>query len=168
MTAPNAITQACLLNAVGGNPLLVAYPTITLLYEAIDVQPYNLNIPVVPAAVTFPETAAQVSAIVQCAANGGYKVQAKSGGHSYGNYCEISFLSPPPPTSIYCLFLSLFLSSRFIPCTVLLITFSLVEYRFRRRRWGNSGGHAKFPTILHGLFELLRDHRGWNSTGRSR
>lgn len=31
----------------------------------------------------------QVAAIVQCAAENGYPVQAKSGGHSYGNYGEI-------------------------------------------------------------------------------
>lgn len=31
----------------------------------------------------------QVAAIVQCAAENEYPVQAKSGGHSYGNYGEI-------------------------------------------------------------------------------
>lgn len=101
MSAPSVITQACLLNAVGGNPLLVAYPVITPLYETADVQPYNLNFPIVPAAVTFPETAEQVSAIVQCAAKGGYKVQAKSGGHSYGNYCGFSFHVSTPLTLLF-------------------------------------------------------------------
>jgi FAD/FMN-containing dehydrogenase len=57
-----------------------------LLYQAVDVEVYNLDYPVTPAAVAFPTTAEQVSAIVKCAANNGYPVQAKSGGHSYGNY----------------------------------------------------------------------------------
>jgi FAD/FMN-containing dehydrogenases len=37
----------------------------------------------------------QVAAIVQCAAENGYPVQAKSGGHSYGNYGEILKLTWP-------------------------------------------------------------------------
>ncbi|KAJ5745458.1 FAD linked oxidase N-terminal [Penicillium odoratum] len=57
-----------------------------LLYQAVDVDVYNLDYPITPAAVTFPTTAEQVSAIVKCAADNGYPVQAKSGGHSYGNY----------------------------------------------------------------------------------
>lgn len=56
-------------------------------YQAADVKRYNLNIPVTPAAVTFPTSSHQVAAIVKCAADNGYHVQAKSGGHSYANYC---------------------------------------------------------------------------------
>lgn len=56
-------------------------------YQAADVNRYNLNIPVTPAAVTFPTSSQQVAAIVKCAADNGYHVQARSGGHSYGNYC---------------------------------------------------------------------------------
>lgn len=63
----------------------VAYPG-DLLYQAIDVNRLNLNIPVTPAAVTFPTSSQQVAAVVRCAADNGYPVQAKSGGHSYGNY----------------------------------------------------------------------------------
>ena len=93
MTDPGAVMQQCLLNAVGGNPFLVAYPSDPL-YQLIDVQAFNLNVPIIPAAVTFPETADQVSAIVQCAAKEGYQVQAKSGGHSYGNYGGLLQLHP--------------------------------------------------------------------------
>jgi FAD/FMN-containing dehydrogenase len=50
------------------------------------VHPYNLNFPVTPAAIAFPKTSDQIAAIVKCAAENGYKVQARSGGHSYGNY----------------------------------------------------------------------------------
>ncbi|CAI7588349.1 unnamed protein product [Penicillium manginii] len=55
-------------------------------YQVADVKRYNLNIPVTPAAVTFPTSSHQVAAIVKCAADNGYHVQAKSGGHSYANY----------------------------------------------------------------------------------
>ncbi|KAJ5580639.1 hypothetical protein N7450_006940 [Penicillium hetheringtonii] len=47
---------------------------------------YNTDIPVVPAAITYPETTEEVAAIVSCAADHKYKVQARSGGHSYANY----------------------------------------------------------------------------------
>lgn len=56
------------------------------LYQVADVKRYNLNIDVTPAAVTFPTSSHQVAAIVKCAADNGYHVQAKSGGHSYANY----------------------------------------------------------------------------------
>lgn len=87
--APVALSntiQTCLQHAVdhGGS---VAFPG-DLLYQTIDVNRYNLNIPVTPAAVTFPISSDQVAAIVKCAADNGYPVQPKSGGHSYGNYCK--------------------------------------------------------------------------------
>lgn len=56
------------------------------IYQSTAVNAYNLNIPITPAAVTFPTSSQQVSAIVKCAADNGYHVQPKSGGHSYGNY----------------------------------------------------------------------------------
>ena len=75
----------CLLAALGGNSDLVAFP-IQANYTSDVVQPYNLDYPVRPAVVTFPQTAEQVAAIVRCAVESEYKVQPKSGGHSYGNY----------------------------------------------------------------------------------
>ncbi|RMJ27560.1 glucooligosaccharide oxidase [Aspergillus sp. HF37] len=77
--------QTCLLSAMGNDPSLVAFAGQPF-YQAVAVQPYNLNIPVSPMAVTFPETSQQIADIVKCAADYGYKVQARSGGHSYGNY----------------------------------------------------------------------------------
>ncbi|KAJ5613711.1 FAD linked oxidase N-terminal [Penicillium herquei] len=76
--------ETCLRDAVaeGGS---VAFPD-ALLYQAVDVNRYNLNIPVTPAAVTFPTSSKQVASIVKCASDNGYPVQARSGGHSYGNY----------------------------------------------------------------------------------
>ena len=75
----------CSLAALGGDPNLVAFPT-TANHSSIIVNPYNLDVSAVPAAVTFPRTTKQVAAVVQCAVNSGLKVQPKSGGHSYGNY----------------------------------------------------------------------------------
>lgn len=76
--------KPCLQNALTASGS-VAFPS-DLFYQLVDVNRYNLNIPVTPAAVTFPTSSQQVAAIVKCAAENGYPVQAKSGGHSYGNY----------------------------------------------------------------------------------
>jgi hypothetical protein len=59
-------------------------------YQLTDVKPYNLNIKVAPIAVAYPNTTQHVQAIVKCASQYGANVQAKSGGHSYGNYGMIS------------------------------------------------------------------------------
>ena len=47
---------------------------------------YNLRLPYTPIAVTLPATPQHVSDSVTCAATAGVKVQARSGGHSYGSY----------------------------------------------------------------------------------
>jgi hypothetical protein len=52
-------------------------------YNSSWVQLYNLDKPVVPAAIIRPETAEDVAGVVRCAASHQYKVQAKSGGHSF-------------------------------------------------------------------------------------
>jgi FAD binding domain len=74
---------ACLRSSIPSS--LVALPS-KWDYYLVDVTPYNLNIPVSPSAVTYPQTTAHVQAIVKCAAKYNYQVQTKSGGHSYGNY----------------------------------------------------------------------------------
>ncbi|PWY67890.1 glucooligosaccharide oxidase [Aspergillus heteromorphus CBS 117.55] len=84
-TASASSLRQCLLAAVQNDATLVAVNG-DLLYQTLDVKVYNLNYPVTPAAVTFPKSAQQVAAIVSCAASLDYKVQAKSGGHSYANY----------------------------------------------------------------------------------
>ncbi|GLA18506.1 hypothetical protein AnigIFM62618_006155 [Aspergillus niger] len=83
--ASTSTLRQCLLTAVQNDPTLVAVDG-DLLYQTLAVQVYNLNWPVTPAAVAFPKSTQQVASIVNCAASLGYKVQAKSGGHSYGNY----------------------------------------------------------------------------------
>lgn len=84
-TPDNATIRQGLNAALGAAHKIAKYPT-QLLYQFEDVKAYNLDIPIVPAAVTFPETAEQVSVIVKYAASVNVKVQARSGGHSYGNY----------------------------------------------------------------------------------
>ncbi|KAJ8081565.1 hypothetical protein PM082_007410 [Marasmius tenuissimus] len=57
------------------------------LFYPLVVKPYNLAYSdITPAAVTRPETTDQVSKAVKCASDYGVKVQARSGGHSYGDY----------------------------------------------------------------------------------
>jgi FAD/FMN-containing dehydrogenase len=52
-----------------------------------DVHIYNLRLPVLPRVVVEPRTTQLVSAAIKVANQFGLKVQARSGGHSYGNYC---------------------------------------------------------------------------------
>lgn len=75
-----------LLAAVGGKRDLVAFPS-NLLYQFKDAKPYNLDIPIIPAAVLYPDTVEQIATIVKLASEANLKVQARSGGHSYANYC---------------------------------------------------------------------------------
>ncbi|KAL1619719.1 hypothetical protein SLS56_009974 [Neofusicoccum ribis] len=83
---PSASLQSCLLTAVGTDETLVAIPD-EALYQANDVHPYNLDIPVTPAAVAYPDSAQMIADIVGCAVQYGNKVQARTGGHGFGNYC---------------------------------------------------------------------------------
>ncbi|KAF3006223.1 hypothetical protein E8E14_001906 [Neopestalotiopsis sp. 37M] len=74
------------LNAVcNGRSDCIAYPD-TILYQALWVKPYNLDLPVSPIAVARPESADDVSSFIKCAVSSDIKVQAKSGGHSYANF----------------------------------------------------------------------------------
>jgi FAD/FMN-containing dehydrogenase len=82
---PSSAIQTCLTNAVGGNTALLASKD-TPLYQLAHVKPYNLDIPITPAAVTYPQSADHVAAIVKCAADNNLKVQPRCGGHSYANY----------------------------------------------------------------------------------
>ncbi|KAJ7203644.1 hypothetical protein GGX14DRAFT_651929 [Mycena pura] len=77
--------QICLNNVFAGKSSAVSYPQ-DFLYQLLDVKAYNTHIPIVPAAVTRPSTPDEISEILRCATESGVKVQARSGGHSYGNY----------------------------------------------------------------------------------
>ncbi|XP_014551168.1 Glucooligosaccharide oxidase [Bipolaris victoriae FI3] len=50
------------------------------------IDPYNLRLQYIPSAITLPNTPQQVSESVLCAVLAGVKVQARSGGHSYGSF----------------------------------------------------------------------------------
>jgi len=84
--------NSCLINALGGNHELIAFPSKPL-YQFTDVQRWNLAIEVVPAAVTYPKTTEQVAEIIRCATETDMKVQPKSGGHSYANYGSLPLIS---------------------------------------------------------------------------
>lgn len=81
----STLGRDCLLSATGNDASRVSYPG-DISHAGRDLEALNLNIPVVPAAITYPNTADEISNIVRCAADYGFKVQPKSGGHSYGNY----------------------------------------------------------------------------------
>lgn len=84
----NTLIRNCLLAALGFNLTRVKFPEA----ETIDANPYNLDLSIVPAAITVPESTVQVASVVKCSANNGYKVQSRSGGHSYGNHGTFEFL----------------------------------------------------------------------------
>ncbi|KAG9241095.1 hypothetical protein BJ878DRAFT_545593 [Calycina marina] len=75
-----------LKQALDNDDDLYAFPGRPL-YQLRYVKPYNMDRPVKPAAITYPKTKEQVAAIVKVAADFGLKVQPRSGGHSYANYC---------------------------------------------------------------------------------
>ncbi|KAJ7708806.1 hypothetical protein B0H17DRAFT_1030910 [Mycena rosella] len=82
---PGSALQLCLNDVFAASAGDVAYPQ-DVFYQLANVKVYNQHIPITPAAVTRPTTSAEVAAVVQCAVASAVKVQARSGGHSYGNY----------------------------------------------------------------------------------
>lgn len=70
-----------LLRAVGHDVSLVTFPV-----TPTSVPVFNRNILLTPKAIAFPQSVKQVAEIVKCATAAGYKVQPKSGGHSYANH----------------------------------------------------------------------------------
>lgn len=63
----------------------VAWKT-KFLFDLLDVKRYNQYYDTEPAAIVYPTSAEEVGAVVKCAANAKVPVQARSGGHSFGNY----------------------------------------------------------------------------------
>jgi len=88
--APSAL-ETCISGVANGRSGFAGYPS-NPLYQIQWVKPYNLDVHVTPAAVVRPQTAKDVSLVIQCATANGKKVQAKSGGHSYANYGELILL----------------------------------------------------------------------------
>lgn len=95
VVVPGALAQAdgnlrsCLEKAVGGQKSRVAWKS-KFLFDLLDVHRYNLRYDTDPAAIVYPINAKEVGAIVVCAANAKVPVQARSGGHSFGNYGKFS------------------------------------------------------------------------------
>ncbi|EJP61986.1 FAD binding domain-containing protein [Beauveria bassiana ARSEF 2860] len=82
---PSTPPGTCLNAICAGRDNCVAYPS-DVLYQANWVKPYNLDVPVTPAAVFRPNNAADVSEAIRCAGANDVHVQAKSGGHSFANF----------------------------------------------------------------------------------
>jgi len=83
----SSVVDQCLATALGGNSPNQFATSKTPLWQLSHVHPWNLDVDVSPAAITYPRTAEQVAAVVKCAADNGLKVQPRSGGHSYQNFC---------------------------------------------------------------------------------
>ena len=81
---PGSILQDC-LDAVFTDASLRTFPQDTDYLSKINT--YNLDYPVYPAALVRPTTVEEVSGAVKCAVKADVKVQPRSGGHSYANYC---------------------------------------------------------------------------------
>ncbi|KAG5953912.1 hypothetical protein E4U53_007824 [Claviceps sorghi] len=77
--------QQCLDSVCNGRSGCVGYPGQTF-YQTSWVKPYNKAINITPVAVIRPNTANEVAEAVKCAAKEKVYVQARSGGHSYGNF----------------------------------------------------------------------------------
>lgn len=91
----SSLVHECLRGAVGNDSNLLAFQGDFLFDSRIP--RYNLEFPVVPTAITFPDNAEQVASIVKCAADHDFKVQAYSGGHSYANYGKSVYYTLPEP-----------------------------------------------------------------------
>lgn len=89
LTPALASLQDCLKDVCAGSSDCVGFADVLDIFDTYQlnwVKPYNLAVDVNPEAVIRPNSTEQVAATVQCAAENGYKVQAKSGGHSYANF----------------------------------------------------------------------------------
>ncbi|CAI7626534.1 unnamed protein product [Penicillium pancosmium] len=73
--------HGCFLTAVSNDASRVAFRGSFPLPPV-----YNLDVPVTPAAIIYPKSTDEVADIVRCAVQHDYKVQARSGGHSYANH----------------------------------------------------------------------------------
>jgi hypothetical protein len=73
-----------LLRAVSGDRKCLAFPE-QITYRSASVG-CNLDIAVKPTVITFPKRVEHVQEIVKVASLFNLHVQARSGGHSYGNY----------------------------------------------------------------------------------
>ncbi|KAJ7589559.1 hypothetical protein C8J56DRAFT_938917 [Mycena floridula] len=74
--------------SVAGSPLQLCLNG-DILYQLDAVKPYNLDIPIVPAAVIRPSTAEDVAAAIQCAVESPVKVQARGGERRRSQLCEL-------------------------------------------------------------------------------
>ncbi|KAG6291897.1 hypothetical protein E4U09_003656 [Claviceps aff. purpurea] len=82
---PSTPLQQCLNTVCNGRTGCVAYPGQPF-YQLFWVKSYNKAIDITPVAVIRPNNANEVAEAVKCAVREKIYVQARSGGHSYGNF----------------------------------------------------------------------------------
>lgn len=82
--SPSSQLVSCLTNALSRADISLSQDPF---YQLSAVKPYNTAFSITPAAVTRPRSADEVAAVVKCAADEGLKVQPRSGGHSFADYC---------------------------------------------------------------------------------
>lgn len=85
VSAQSKALKDCIVKALDGRSGRVAFSD-KFLFDFLDVKRYNLAYNTKPLAITYPENAEEVSGVVKCAAEADVFVQARSGGHSFGNY----------------------------------------------------------------------------------
>ncbi|PTB66167.1 Glucooligosaccharide oxidase [Trichoderma citrinoviride] len=74
--------ESCIQSVCNGRLECYHVPTSNL--DTAWTKLYNLDLPRYPDIIVRPNNATEVSGAVKCAHDNGYKVQARSGGHSYG------------------------------------------------------------------------------------
>ncbi|KZL71520.1 glucooligosaccharide oxidase [Colletotrichum tofieldiae] len=80
------ITQAFVTISVSASTLdslISCLSAATIPVASSTPSPYNIRLPYRPITVAIPTTVAQISSAVECGAQNGVSVSAKSGGHSY-------------------------------------------------------------------------------------
>ncbi len=82
--SPSSPLGSCLTNALSRADISLPQDPF---YQLSAVKPYNTAFRITPAAVTRPRSADEVAAVVECAAEQGLKVQPRSGGHSFADFC---------------------------------------------------------------------------------
>ncbi|OHE98273.1 hypothetical protein CORC01_06470 [Colletotrichum orchidophilum] len=84
---PSPSIESCLGNVCAGRTDCVQFPNQKNASKATSwMAPFNLGQIVTPTAIVRPKDAQEVASVVRCAIKHGVKVQAKSGGHGWGNH----------------------------------------------------------------------------------
>ncbi|KAL6884855.1 Glucooligosaccharide oxidase [Trichoderma longibrachiatum] len=78
--------ESCIQSVCNGRVECYHVPTSNL--DTAWTKLYNLDLPRYPDIIVRPNNTTEVAGAVKCAYDNGYTVQARSGGHSYGNFAQ--------------------------------------------------------------------------------